>query len=134
MRSQNCANMLQRRRGETNEAIHLWMSAIKVWLEAFPQALIAYFYFGDCSTTTDAKRWGQIFGFVSLLPFLVFGFHLYYYCACYDCGKRYRYDKEPNLLMMFAMIATLLLSLGCVIATIHLIMDFNKFCQPPLGE
>ena len=71
---------------------------------------------------------------IAQIPFLVFGFHLYYYCACYDCGKRYRYDKEPNLLMMFAMIATLLLSLGCVIATIHLIMDFNKFCQPPLGE
>ena len=121
-------------RGETNEAIHLWMSAIKVWLEAFPQALITYFYFGDCSTTTDAKHWCQIFGFVSLLPFLVFGFHLCYYWAYYDCGKRYKYDKEPNLLMMLAMIATLLLSLGCIVATIHLIMDFNKFCRPPLGE
>lgn len=122
------------RRGETSEAIHLWMGAVKVWLEAFPQTLIAYFYFGDCSTTKDVKHWGQMFGFVSLLPFLVFGCHLFYYSVCYDCGKKDKYDKGPNPLMVLALMVTVLISLGCIVSTMHLIMTFNKLCQLPLVE
>ena len=131
MRSQNCANMLQRRlRKRRDKRGHSPLDECnKSVSRSFPSSanylLLLWRLF-------DNDR--QIFGFVSLLPFLVFGFHLCYYWACYDCGKRYKYDKEPNLLLMLAMITTLLLSLGCVIATIHLIIDFNKFCQPPLGE
>jgi len=34
---------------ESHVPLNLWFSFAKVWLEAFPQATIALFYFGNCA-------------------------------------------------------------------------------------
>ena len=116
---------------KTNAAIHLWMSLAKVWFEAFPQAIIVKFGFEDCATTDDIKIWGQAFGFFSLLPIIVFIFHVVSY-YCYQCCQKRHYDDGPNLLTGCAMFLTLISSVvGTGFAVISII-DFNKRCPPQL--
>ena len=117
---------------KTNQAIHFWMSLAKVWFEAFPQAIIAKLYFGNCATTDDMKIWGQAYGSFSMLPFIVFVFYLVYYSVCYNCCQKYEYDEEPNSLTVFAMFVTLILSAGCIFAAIQSIIAFNELCPPQL--
>lgn len=111
--------------GRTNEAIRFWTSLTKVWLEALPQALFGRFFFGDCAITDDLKQWGQAFGFFSLLPFILFLFHLIYYWCPY-C--KYQHDERPHSLTLLAVSSTLKASLVGIFCTIKTIIAFTERC------
>ena len=113
-------------KGKTNEAIHFWMSLAKLWLEAFPQAMFGRFFFGDCATTDAMKSWGQAFGFFSLLPFIVFVFHLVYHCCPY-C--KYQYDEEPKPLTLLVVFTTLMGSLLGSVCAVLSIIAFTERCS-----
>lgn len=106
--------------GETRLTINLWTSLAKVWLEAFPQATIAKFYFGNCASKDGIKTLVQAFDVFSIIPFIKFVGYMFCYCA----------GLEPNGPMKFILAATFILSiLGIIFAGIS-INDFNDRCRP----
>ncbi|KAJ7390383.1 hypothetical protein OS493_025635 [Desmophyllum pertusum] len=62
---------------KTHDAINLWMSLAKAMFEAFPQATIAKFFFGDCAATNSMKTLVQAFGVFSIFPFIMFVCYLF---------------------------------------------------------
>ena len=108
---------------ETHLAINLWMSLAKTWLEAFPQATIAKFYFGNCAPKDDIKTLVQAFDVFSIFPFIMFVCYMFYYCTA----------LEPNGATKFVLVVTFILSiLGIIFAGIS-INDFNDRCRPYNG-
>ena len=106
--------------GETHLAINLWMSLAKVWLEAFPQATIAKFYFGNCASKDGIKTLVQAFDVFSIFPLIMFVGYMFCYCAA----------LEPNKATKFVLAVTFILSiLGIIFAGIS-INDFNDRCRP----
>ena len=55
-----------------HHAINMLMSWAKMLFEAFPQATIALFYFGDCAKTNSTKTMVQAFNTFSIFPFIMF--------------------------------------------------------------
>lgn len=106
--------------GETHLTINLWMSLAKVWLEAFPQATIAKFYFGNCALKDNMKTLVQAFDVFSIFPFIMFVCYMFNYCCV----------LEPYKAMTFVLTVTFILSiLGIIFASIS-INDFNDRCWP----
>lgn len=102
--------------------IDLWMSWAKTLVEAFPQATIAKFYFGDCAPKDSARIMVHVFDVFSIVAFLMFTF---YFCI-YSCF----YLEEQNRVKVYsAAVFTLLCCLiGCIFAGIS-ITDFNTTCS-----
>ena len=106
--------------GETHLTINLWMSLAKVWLEAFPQATIAKFYFGNCASNDGIKTLVQAFDVFSIFPFIMFVGYMFCYCA----------GLKPNGATKFLLAVTFILSiLGIIFAGIS-INDFSDRCRP----
>ncbi|KAJ7390384.1 hypothetical protein OS493_025637 [Desmophyllum pertusum] len=107
---------------KTHDSINLWMSLTKALLEAFPQATIAKFFFGDCATTDWMKTQVQAFDVFSIFPFVMFVFYLFYY---------YReHDERPNRATVFIMVITFIFSVVGFIFACLSIHAFNEPCQP----
>ncbi|KAJ7390386.1 hypothetical protein OS493_025639 [Desmophyllum pertusum] len=111
-------------RDKTHDAINLWMSLAKTVFEAFPQATIAEFFFGDCAATNSMKTLVQAFGVFSIFPFIMFVCYLfYYYCCCEQ-------DEAPNLITVIIMFITFIFSVVGFIFTCLSINAFNERCRP----
>lgn len=107
---------------EKSVIIDLRMSWAKTLVEAFPQATIAKFYFGDCAPKDSARLMVQVFDVFSIFPFLMFTF---YFCI-YSCS----YLEEQNRVKVYsaAVITLLCCLIGCIFAGIS-ITDFNTTCE-----
>ena len=110
---------------ETRIPTNLWFSFAKVWLEAFPQATIAAFHFGNCASKESATNVVNLFGVFSMSPFIMFVcFTFHYYCT--HEGGHYR-------ITTLVLAATFILSIiGVIFAGIS--MDaFSNPCRPYIG-
>ena len=106
--------------GKKYDAINLWMSLAKALFEAFPQATIAKFFFGDCAATDSMKTLVQAFGVFSIFPFIMFVWHLfYYYC---------KHDEGPSQVTVFIMFITFIFSVVGFIFACLSINAFNERC------
>ena len=118
-------------KGRTDRTIKIWMSLLKVLLEAFSQTIISHFYFGDCAKTSDLRILGIAFNSFSLLPFIMYAFHFYTYysshglqqCDCDDVSIR------KVLGMLFHIITLIASVLGSYFAY-NSIMAFYNLCAP----
>lgn len=110
------------RRDKTHEAISLWMSLVKVWLEAFPQSTIAMFFFGHCALTDSIKLLVKVFDIFSIYPFIMFVCYAFSYCCAHEEG--------PNRATTFILAIRFILSIvGTIFAVISL-NDFDDRCWP----
>ena len=117
-------------KGRTDRTIKIWMSLLKVLLEAFSQTLISHFHFGDCAKTSDLRIWGIAFNIFSLLPFIMYVFHFFTYysshglqeCDCDDVSIR----KVMGALFRITLIPS---ALGSYFAY-KSIMAFYNLCAP----
>ena len=103
--------------------IYLLMSFAKVWLEAFPQATIALFYFDNCATKKKDKSLVQAFDVFSMSPFIMFVFFTFhYYCT---------HEEAPRRIMTFVLAVTFMLSIvGIIFAGLSMTAfdQFNDSC------
>lgn len=108
---------------KTHHAINLWMSWAKTLFEAFPQATIAKFCFGDCAETDGTKTLVQAFNVFSIFPFIMF--------VCYVSFYYRAYVEETNRVMVYSVVMTFIFCrTGCIFAGIS-ITDFNELCKQP---
>lgn len=110
---------------ESRIPTNLWFSFAKVWLEAFPQATIAAFHFGNCAPTGGATTVVHLFGVFSMSPFIMFVcFTFHYYCT---------HEEGHYRITTFVLAATLILSImGIIFAGIS-INAFSNRCWPYNG-
>lgn len=100
------------------------MSFPKVWLEAFPQATIATFYFVNCESKENVKSLVQAFDVFSMSPFIMFICFTFHYCCTHEEGH-YR------ITMIFVLAVTSILSIvGIIFAGISMtgFDAFNDSC------
>ena len=117
-------------KGRTDRTIKIWMSLLKVLLEAFSQTIISHFHFGDCAKTSELRIWGIAFNIFSLLPFIMYVFHFFTYysshglqeCDCDDVSIR----KVMGALFRITLIPS---ALGSYFAY-KSIMAFYNLCAP----
>ena len=111
-------------KGRTDRTIKIWMSLLKVLLEAFSQTIISHFHFGDCAKTSDLRIWVIAFNIFSLLPFIMYVFHFFglQECDCDDVSIR----KVMGALFRITLIPS---ALGSYFAY-KSIMAFYNLCAP----
>ena len=108
-----------------HHAINMLMSWTKMLFEAFPQATIALFYFGDCAPTNSTKTAVQAFNTFSIFPFIMF--------ICYAVFYFYAHVEMADRLITYstALLTQFLICLtGCIFAGIS-INNFNEPCIEP---
>ena len=108
-----------------HHAINMWMSWAKMLFEAFPQATIALFYFGDCAPTNSTKTAVQAFNTFSIFPFIMsICYAVFYFYAHVEMAGRW-IAYSTALLTQFLICLT-----GCIFAGIS-INNFNEPCIEP---
>ena len=109
---------------KVHHAINMLTSWAKMLFEAFPQATIAMFYFGDCAPTNSTKTLVQAFNAFSIFPFIMFIFYVVsYFYAYVEMGDRVM-AYSITLFIQF-----LICLIGCIFAGISI----NKFNEPCIG-
>ena len=110
---------------ESRIPTNLWFSFAKVWLEAFPQATIAAFHFGNCAPTGGATTVVNLFGVFSMSPFIMFAcFTFHYYCT---------HEEGHYAITTLVLAATFILSIiGVIFAGISM-NAFSNRCWPYNG-
>ena len=110
---------------KVHHAINVLTSWAKMLFEAFPQATIALFYFGDCAPTNSTKTAVQAFNTFSIFPFIMF--------ICYAVFYFYAHVEMADRLITYstALLTQFLICLtGCIFAGIS-INNFNEPCIEP---
>ena len=108
-----------------HHAINMLMSWAKMLFEAFPQATIALFYFGDCAPTNSTKTAVQAFNTFSIFPFIMsICYAVFYFYAHVEMAGRW-IAYSTALLTQFLICLT-----GCIFAGIS-INNFNEPCIEP---
>lgn len=109
---------------KVHHAINMLTSWAKMLFEAFPQATIAMFYFGDCAPTSSTQTTVQAFNAFSIFPFIMFIFYVVsYFYAYVEMGDRVM-AYSITLFIQF-----LICLIGCIFAGISI----NKFNEPCIG-
>ena len=107
-----------------HHAINMLMSWAKMLFEAFPQATIALFYFGDCAPTSSTQATVRAFNAFSIFPFIMSIFYVVsYFYAYVEMGDRVM-AYSITLFIQF-----LICLIGCIFAGISI----NKFNEPCIG-
>ena len=110
---------------KVHHAINMLMSWAKMLFEAFPQATIALFYFGDCAPTNSTKTAVQAFNTFSIFPFIMsICYAVFYFYAHVEMAGRW-IAYSTALLTQFLICLT-----GCIFAGIS-INNFNEPCIEP---
>ena len=108
---------------KVHHAINMLMSWAKMLFEAFPQATIALFYFGDCAPTNSTKTAVQAFNTFSIFPFIMsICYAVFYFYAHVEMAGRW-IAYSTALLTQFLICLT-----GCIFAGIS-INNFNEPCM-----